>query len=105
MTLERCRGCCSCHFHSCLTYCGLGEYACTLIICGDIIHVASRVSIPWIAEASGADCLSPGVPGGDHHGKGDCRRPERNGLRSTDIPSTMGCILGLVGDTIVTSVL
>jgi predicted TIM-barrel fold metal-dependent hydrolase len=42
---------------------------------------------------------------GDSPGKGECGRLERNGLRSTDIPSTMGRVLGLVIDQMVTSVL
>src|SRR5574342_570002 len=38
-------------------------------------------------------------------GKSDCARLQGNGLRSADITSTMGRILGLVVDQIVTSVL
>ena len=46
-----------------------------------------------------------GVPWGDSLGKGDGGRLGGNGLRLTDIPSTMGHVLGLIVDQIVTSVL
>ena len=46
-----------------------------------------------------------GVPWGDSLGKGDGGRLGGNGLRLTDIPSTMEHVLGLIVDQIVTSVL